>query len=219
MNYLYNFVRLNLFTLIDMGLFKHLFGKSEKDKEQIILDEQIEVKLTPSLHQNTNVIIPESNLEEITNMDINTLILNIQSKIATNRQKEKENDIYYQKQSDKFLKDSFNGKPVTAEMYSFQEIVDTDYLYYYPIYELASNEEKTGNIKRACEILWYNIYNNGTLAIGNYNRLLILLRKLEEYEKELVIANICKNVIPNCDFETIDKRIVTINKKLAIKKI
>ncbi len=83
----------------------------------------------------------------------------------------------------------------------------------YPLYQKAEMAEKKGNLEKAAKIYWENIFDNGTDARGNFDRLLIVLNRLGSLEEELKVAEIYLefNEIKS-ERERISKRISRINK-------
>lgn len=69
-----------------------------------------------------------------------------------------------------------------------QKLTSPDVLDYVEVYNKAKSFEDEGNFEKAADLYWHNIIDNGTDAPANFNRLLIVLRKLERYEDELKIA-------------------------------
>lgn len=88
---------------------------------------------------------------------------------------------------------------------------------YFPYYEKAMQLKKEGSIKKSASILCFNILINGTYAPGHYSELMVLLRKLEEYEKELVVANLYLKLFDQGvdDRDKILKRITNIEKLIT----
>lgn len=89
-----------------------------------------------------------------------------------------------------------------------------DLLGYFHIYQMAKNIEEEGNLERAANLYWENIYKNGTDAPANFNRLLIVLNKLKLYEEELKIANIFLAFINEGQIEKLNRRIEKLRKRI-----
>jgi len=94
-----------------------------------------------------------------------------------------------------------------------QELTSKDVLGYHKTFAKAQSLEKEENLKEAAIIYWFNIYENGTDAPANFNRLLIILRKLKLYKAELSIALIFSDFVKNKNKGKLDRRINTIKNK------
>lgn len=183
-----------------MSILKFLFGKRTLDK-QILNSDISDAKLQKTV-KSVNLEIPTNILNQISAIDEDEIVRQIRNKRQKNEQ------LFYDNQ-DRIEKLIENGKYEEANKLS-----SLDILGYFEFYQYAQEEEKKENIVRAAEIYWYNIFNNGTDAPASFDRLLILLRKLNELEKELVIARIYRNFVNENKFEIIDKRIETLKKKI-----
>jgi len=84
--------------------------------------------------------------------------------------------------------------------------------YYY--YSEALVSEKNGELRKAAELYWDNIYQNGTDAPASFIRLLIVLNRLEEYEIELKIAKIYRRFVYEKFQDSLDKKIARLEKKI-----
>ena len=91
--------------------------------------------------------------------------------------------------------------------------IDTEY--FLEVYQKGLEAEENKEFKKAANIYWHNIYINGTIAPASYNRLLILLRKMDMIEEEFIVAQIYLNFVFDNKKGEILKRIETIKNKLA----
>lgn len=208
-----------------MGLFekisKIIFSETLKStKEPVEVDSK--KNSNPIFENNGKLLeerdnlIPKGILNEITDNDIDILLEKINKKREYNTLMENEKDKRYNSLSDKIVQNLINEKSNAEILESMGKIIEEDYLYFYPIYHKSELAEESGDITRASEILWFNIYHNGTSAPGNYNRLMILLRKMGQHNMELKVANIYRKfVVTTNDLETLDKRIAGIEKRIA----
>ena len=167
--------------------------KPSKDDSKSILPELSKANLS---------LVPKGILDEILGSDLGYQTEKI--KIIREHNIEKQNMAYEQAL---FL----NNKGRHEEAI---KLSSSDYIGFVGFYYLAEKEEKKQNFQRAAEIYWYNLYHNGTDAPANFRRLLILLRKMKEYRKELRVAELYKRFVNPSMFEEINKRIATIKTKM-----
>lgn len=146
--------------------------------------------------------IPSGILNQIIEYDEREILDHIQSMRYKNLQKQEEN---FEKALAHIDKGNFNAA---------NRLLSKDVVSFYDYYLLGQAEEKNGNISRAAEIYWFNIYHNGTEAFGSFERLMILLRKMNDFQKEYKIAKLYRNFVNVSNFDKIDKRIETITKKM-----
>lgn len=182
-----------------MTFLKRLFRKNQSNINVSDKNQGIVQKKTDTIKQ---LEVPENILQQITSIEESDIIKQINNKRKENEQKSCDNQ-------DKVEELMHKGKYNDANRLS-----SLDFLGYLEFYQYAQQEEKNENIKKAAEIYWYNIFNNGTDAPASFDRLLILLRKLKEYEKELIVARVYRNFVNENKYEKIDKRIETIKKKI-----
>lgn len=183
-----------------MKLFNKFFGKKSKDKQISQFDTAIEKQKKAAKSINLNV--PTKILEQISTIEEDEII----NQIIIKRQKNEQLFLDNLVKQEKLL-----AKRKYEEVNNLSSI---DILSYFEYYQYAQKEEKKENFERAAEIYWYNIFNNGTDAPASFDRLLILLRKLKEFEKELVVARVYRNFVHENKIDKIDKRIETIKKKI-----
>lgn len=183
-----------------MKLFKKLFGKKPIDK-QISQFDTTKAKQLKSA-KSIPLEVPTELLHQISTIEEDEIIRQIRIKRQKNEQLFDDN----QEKLDKLID---NGKYEAANSLS-----SFDILGYFEFYQYAQEEEKKENLVKAAEIYWYNIFINGTDAPASFERLLILLRKLKEFEKELVVARVYRNFVHENKHEKINKRIETIKKKI-----
>jgi len=175
------------------------------ERKQKSIEKKTHCLQTEKINNETKkkVKIPSGILNIISELDEKRIIDEIKIKRHLNEQKQDRN-------YNKAIGLTNEGKFETAI-----KISSEDDLGFYNYYQLAQKNEKRGKIIKAAEIYWFNIFHNGTDAPGNFNRLLILLRKMKDFEKEYKIARIYKSFVNESQFEKIDKRIETIKKKIV----
>lgn len=181
-----------------MNLLRILLGRKSKKRFSQFSKTKFE-QHKPSLP--TTIKVPTEILHQISTIKEDEIIRKIRIKRQKNMQ-------LFENNYNTRLKLIDSGK--SEEAYQ----IDSFDPGYFEFYQDAQEEEEKGNLKRAAEIYWYNIFNNGTDAPANFSRLLILLRKLKEFEKELVVARVYRNFSDGKKLETIDKRIETIKQKM-----
>ena len=98
-----------------------------------------------------------------------------------------------------------SGKYIDAN-----KLTQEDVLGYYSVYADAEEKEKAGKLDDAAELYWKNIYVNGTDAPANFNRLLIVLKKLGRLSDELKVAEIYLNFVKDTEYPKIEKRIKSL---------
>lgn len=182
-----------------MKLLNKLFGKKSIDKKISQIDTEIAKQKTA---KSINLEVPTNILNQISTIEEDEIIRQIKIKRQKNEQLFEDNQDKLEKLIDK-------GKYNEANSLS-----SLDILGYFEFYQFAQEEEKKENLERAAEIYWHNIFNNGTDAPASFDRLLILLRKLKEFEKELIVARVYRNFVHENKQELINKRIETIKKKI-----
>lgn len=137
------------------------------------------------------------------NISVEEAVEHIKNRRIENRRKFDEN----YKKAEKLIE---SGKFEEA-----QNLTHEDVLGYYPIYAEAEKKERAGKLEEASELYWKNIYTNGTDALANFNRLLIVLKKLDRLSDELKVAEIYLNYVNESDYPKIGKRIEDIKRKLS----
>lgn len=185
-----------------MFKFNDLFRKKSKDSNPRKDFNSLEPSDAKQIFAKKEKDIPEGILHEIVDIDIASIINTINKRQLENSKLEEEN---YRK-ADKYISDGNYTKA--------SELTQQDVTGYYTTYLKAQSEEQKNNLLRAAEIYWFNIYHNATIAPGNYDRLLILLKKLNKPELELKIAELYLRFGKPQKKESIKKRIENIQKKL-----
>lgn len=150
--------------------------------------------------------IPDDILEKLNQSNFQKILLSIQEKFRSNEELFK-----YQYELVK--------KAIKINHLQYNLITRIDLRGYYHFYEKAMHLKKEGDIRKSASILCFNIIRNGTFAPGHYTELMVLLRKLKEYEKEHILANLYLKLFDRGVDErnkTV-KRIITIEKLIAKK--
>lgn len=111
---------------------------------------------------------------------------------------------------------------------SLKEGIDYDYLNkidenisklnYGNVLQAALELEKSGNLIDAARLYWENIYVNGTDTPANFNRLLVVLKKLKLYCDALKAAEIYIHFVDEPYKSKIQEMIHSIEKKLNKNK-
>lgn len=186
-----------------MNFLKRIFGIDSSKSEEFVPEKKQSIKKEVGIEMNKgSKKIPENILIELLENDTSVLTESI-------KEKRKKNNEKYDNNIKRALELIGEGKSLQA-----QRLSEKDVQGFYEYYVMAENEEKSGNLKEAANIYWYNIFHNGTDAPANFTRLMILLRKMDEFELELKVANLFKNFVHHSDIDKLEKRIATIQKKI-----